>query len=603
MLKLSTTRKALVVITPLVVLAAGATIAKPPSEFTVHEWGTFLAMNGSDGVTLDGMYHEEHALPTFVHSRSKDQLRVPAVSVKGETPVIYFYTDRERSVDVHVRFPRGLWTQWYPQAEFNGPSTAQAGSPPELKNGHITWRVKISPPSPGIERSLPKTDPGALWRFARDVDAAYVRPDGNTALAPRELERFIFYRGLGEATLPLQLSASGNGTLSYEQSDLPPIRHLFTIRVEHGRAAYRYIPALRAGQTISEVIPSMKSALLRSEFVGRISDDLANRLTESGLYAREARAMVNTWQNSYFESDGLRVLFIMPQEWTDRFIPMEISPTPAHRVRVMVGRLEALTPEREQAAEESVRNLSSSDSIVRDRAYEFFRGQGRYLEPVLRRTLKTSSDPNVQQLCTRLLMTDFVTELRVALNTQGGEDRQLNELDARAQLASLLREVGLKSQAAEEARRIAPEVARLETPGIHSPAYRPYARIHARTMEGLGDDAGAAHWYSQFVKFGSQTATCGGCHSAQGPSGMAWYRDWWAGKKYAYYATRVETADKAIARSQAALKLDPNDTAARMELAYLCDQAGDTAQSARLWTRLERPASGSTPELAHQRAR
>src|SRR3954452_11450597 len=38
----------------------------------VHEWGTFLQMNGSDGVSLDGMYHEEHALPSFVHARSRD---------------------------------------------------------------------------------------------------------------------------------------------------------------------------------------------------------------------------------------------------------------------------------------------------------------------------------------------------------------------------------------------------------------------------------------------------------------------------------------------------------------------------------------------------
>ena len=44
----------------LVVLAAG-TLALADAErrgLVVHEWGTFLAMAGSDGVTLDGMYHE-----------------------------------------------------------------------------------------------------------------------------------------------------------------------------------------------------------------------------------------------------------------------------------------------------------------------------------------------------------------------------------------------------------------------------------------------------------------------------------------------------------------------------------------------------------------
>ena len=50
--------------------------ADPP---VVHEWGTFLAMGGSDGVALDGMYHEEHGLPSFVHARGRDQ--APALTV------------------------------------------------------------------------------------------------------------------------------------------------------------------------------------------------------------------------------------------------------------------------------------------------------------------------------------------------------------------------------------------------------------------------------------------------------------------------------------------------------------------------------------------
>src|SRR5256885_6169631 len=85
-------------------------------DLVVHEWGTFLAMQGSDGVTLDGMYHEEHALPGFVHALSGDRLHLPAAILKGETPVIYFYTKRAQEVRVQVRFPQGIWTQWYPQA-------------------------------------------------------------------------------------------------------------------------------------------------------------------------------------------------------------------------------------------------------------------------------------------------------------------------------------------------------------------------------------------------------------------------------------------------------------------------------------------------------
>ena len=88
----------------------GAAQTGQSGDLVVHEWGTFLAMNGSDGVTLDGMYHEEHALPSFVHARSREQLRLHSGNLKGETPVIYFYTKTRQRVGVTVKFPSGLWT-------------------------------------------------------------------------------------------------------------------------------------------------------------------------------------------------------------------------------------------------------------------------------------------------------------------------------------------------------------------------------------------------------------------------------------------------------------------------------------------------------------
>src|SRR5262245_32252826 len=111
------------------IAAAGAAQLSTASDLVVHEWGTFLAMNGSDGLALDGMYHEEHALPAFVHARSRDQLRLRSAILKGETPVIYFYTARSQKLRVTVRFPRGVWTQWYPQANIAGPQFSQTGSP------------------------------------------------------------------------------------------------------------------------------------------------------------------------------------------------------------------------------------------------------------------------------------------------------------------------------------------------------------------------------------------------------------------------------------------------------------------------------------------
>ena len=139
----------------LVAAAMAAARSVPRSDMVVHEWGTFLAMNASDGVALDGMYHEEHALPGFVHARGKDQLRLRAVTVKGETPVIYFYTDRPQQVQVQVDFPGGIWTQWYPQARAIGPSLIAAGAPPRLRNGYISWQLDVVPPPPPPRHTCP----------------------------------------------------------------------------------------------------------------------------------------------------------------------------------------------------------------------------------------------------------------------------------------------------------------------------------------------------------------------------------------------------------------------------------------------------------------
>ena len=97
------------------------------SDLVVHEWGTFLGMNGSDGTALDGMYHEEHALPAFVHGRAPRS--APAAgrcSSRARRPVIYFYTPRPVQVRVGVDFPQGIWTQWYPQAARGQPFAARS---------------------------------------------------------------------------------------------------------------------------------------------------------------------------------------------------------------------------------------------------------------------------------------------------------------------------------------------------------------------------------------------------------------------------------------------------------------------------------------------
>ncbi len=413
-------------------------------DLVVHEWGTFLGMNASDGTVLDGMYHEEHALPSFVHSRSRDQLRLPIMFVKGETPVIYFYTPRPVSVRVGVGFPEGIWTQWYPQAVVVRPSLlAQAQAPDRRRDGRICWFANVIPASEvpmSISKrrgalpvptafALPETSRNSLWDFARDVDAAFVKTvDGTGETDRAEYERFLFYRGLGQSRMPMRADARDGGTLALERE--PSLgdgaRHIFVLKVENGRGSFAYRPALRPGEQAAGVIPSMERARPLAEFTEVLADALAAKLTESGLYPKEARAMVNTWKGSYFQNEGVRVLFVLPQSWTDAFIPISIVPKPREIVRVMVGRLEMLSAEREQRAEAAVRDLAGPDAARRREAFGYLRDQGRYVEPIVRRIARTTHDDGVRNVCRRLLLTELVTDLRAAVH-HAADGKRLND--------------------------------------------------------------------------------------------------------------------------------------------------------------------------------
>jgi hypothetical protein len=76
-------------------------------------------------------------------------------------------------------------------------------------------------------------------------------------------------------------------------------------------------------------------------------DTLAGRLetilTREGLYPREARAMVDTWRDSWFE-EGTRLLYLVPRATVDAMLPLDIKPRPIETARVFVGRLELITP-------------------------------------------------------------------------------------------------------------------------------------------------------------------------------------------------------------------------------------------------------------------
>jgi hypothetical protein len=73
-------------------------------------------------------------------------------------------------------------------------------------------------------------------------------------------------------------------------------------------------------------------------------------LVAQGLYLEEARVMVQTWRDAWFE-EGSRLIYIVPAQFVNTILPLSIHPAPSQAARVFVGRLELITPATEKAIE------------------------------------------------------------------------------------------------------------------------------------------------------------------------------------------------------------------------------------------------------------
>jgi hypothetical protein len=90
--------------------------------------------------------------------------------------------------------------------------------------------------------------------------------------------------------------------------------------------------------------------------------EIAVALKAQGLYEDEAKAMLETWRLSYFESEGVRLFFVLPRSWTDAHLPLSIS-TPADVTRVMLGRIELVSAHQRTVLEQLLKLPESAFDI------------------------------------------------------------------------------------------------------------------------------------------------------------------------------------------------------------------------------------------------
>ena len=336
-----------------------------PERLVVHEWGTFTSLQDESGRTLSYINTDDEPVPAFVHGVGRGYkglfilptemppplaqgapLGHPQVTMRLETPVTYFHLPagvKSAKLDVAVDFYGGWLTEFYPAGV-----TLADGKPfafpkyPELTQktvGRLEWKNVVL----GGDAKGPETT-HHVWLAPRDVKAANVT-------IGKQSERFLFYRGVGHLNAPITVKrVEGKDLLEITgefprptRVERPPAMWIVDVK-PNGRCAFRSVHSIAAQSNVvrAHAQPSFAEADY-AEDTSSLRKHMHAALVSEGLFDDEATAMLKTWELSYFKSPGTRLFFTVPQGWTDRVLPLTLS-QPADVTRVMVGRIELITP-------------------------------------------------------------------------------------------------------------------------------------------------------------------------------------------------------------------------------------------------------------------
>jgi hypothetical protein len=364
--------------------------ASSDAKLVVHEWGTFTSIAGPEGDAIQwrplsgpsdlpcfvrglpgGVKYPVGATPELAPASGSAVLGALTATVRMETPVLYFYASEPARVDVAVEFPQGLITEWYPHAAV-APQFAPASVAGSY--GSIGWSgVQVQPTA---KPDFPTEQGPSHYYAARGTDAVPVQVNGQS-------EKFLFYRGLGAFQVPV--TAVVDGTEVVVNSPSVTLSRAVLFENRGGRVGYRVVNDLKGRKTID--LPDLTA---RVEF---LHWDLERMLVEQGLYPREAKAMVETWKDSWFE-EGARIFYLLPQSTVDAILPLRIKPAPAQVARAFVGRLEILTP---AVLSEAAQAFAKNDLPTLNK-------YGRFLQPIAWRVLAGPNPPESSRVMTALAM-------------------------------------------------------------------------------------------------------------------------------------------------------------------------------------------------------
>ena len=359
-------------------MLGGFAIPALTADLVVHEWGTITTIHAADGTPAGGLNRIDEAdvLPDFVHRYEPETTKQkperilgklpnipgrPDVTMRLETPVIYFHAPPNKPfakpIDIKVRFRGGVINEFYPDAAASVALDRERISDKvhdgvlgtewtgDVLNNYVVGALKWT----GLRLHDTVVAPltrSEIWLAPRQVSSVAVFNP-----AAGEGEQYLFYRGVAHLDALLatkttrgsvELATPANLAWLESAAVVLPNIWLADVRAD-GVIAFRPQASVtlqkeNAGKPLARV-QRFSGSDYTAAGAGQLRASIKKALIAQGLFADEAEAMLNTWKASYFQKPGLRVFYIVPREWTDYFLPLELS-VPARVTRVIVGRID-----------------------------------------------------------------------------------------------------------------------------------------------------------------------------------------------------------------------------------------------------------------------
>ena len=358
--------------------------AQCQAPLVVHEWGTLTTRHAPNGTPQGRLNRIEpsEALPPFVHryeppavadNPEKSLIKAPQipgrpdVTMRLETPVIYFYRPAGASAhspfQVTVQFRGGVINEFYPNAEASVVVDAERiqakianGSFPGAWTGDVLDSYVVGRL---LWRDVALSDSAALPATSRHVWLAPRRVPATNVVTGMESERYLFYRGVAHLDallqtelLPKEVILRAPRALAWMHQPVMTITKAWLVdsRADGSVAFKEHSPIIidksGPGRELARV-PRFADRDYTASNLARLLAAMKQSLVGAGLFDCEAEAMLETWRSSYFGAPGLRLFYLVPNEWTGYFLPLRIS-APNELTRVLVGRIDLLLPDSER---------------------------------------------------------------------------------------------------------------------------------------------------------------------------------------------------------------------------------------------------------------